>query len=114
MQRKITVEQITKHDAQTLIAQEQAVVDVFAEMDYQETRFGPCDVTDDTKNTPFHFVTYIAKYASRWQDGSWAPFKAATVDAYRSCMVKVAALALNAIVSLDRQRANNGKASYEE
>lgn len=68
---------------------------------------------DDTKNTPWMWAAYIAQYATKWMVGSFTPFERTTVDGFRTCMVKVAAIAVAAIESLDRQRAKGG-AFYEK
>jgi hypothetical protein len=69
--------------------------------------------SDDSRNTPFHYVSYIASYATKWMAGTWAPFRVTQVDAFRTAMIKVAALAISAVESLDRQRAEDGTAFYE-
>lgn len=88
---------------------------IFEEIDkerrYQQERWG--NGADDAKNTPWHFVAYIAKYAGGWQAGTWAPLQTDVVTAFRTAMVKVAAIAVAAIESVDRQRAAVGHAFYE-
>lgn len=82
------------------------------ERDYQSKKWG--NDADDTKNTPFHWVSYIARYATNWMAGTWAPFPRSTTDAFRIAMIKVATIAVAAVESLDRQRSRNGRAFYEE
>ena len=81
--------------------------EIKAERDYQDGKWG--HVKDDTLNTPFHWVTWIVKSAIAFTDGTWSP----SADSFRKAMLKVAALAVAAVESLDRQRAENGKAFYE-
>lgn len=87
-------------------------VQIDAERAYQQQRWG--DTTDDTKNTPWMWVAYIARYATSWMVGSFPPIKRAETDSFRKFMLKVATIAVAAIESIDRQRATNGKTFYEE
>ncbi len=82
------------------------------ELDYQQVKFGT--TADDTKNTPNDWNSFISHFGTRWFPGGFAPYKTATVDAFRTAMVKVAALAVSAIESIDRQRETNGKTFYED
>lgn len=77
------------------------------ERDYQDGKWG--HESDDTKNTPFHWVTWIVKYATMFTNGTWKP----EVNAFRFSMLKAAAICVAAIESLDRQREERGKAFYE-
>lgn len=81
------------------------------EREYQETRWG--NTADDTKNTPNDYAAYIAHHSTRWFTGGFAPYSQSAVDTFRAQMIKVAAIAVAAIESLDRQRAASGKAFYE-
>lgn len=81
------------------------------ERDYQTEKWG--NTADDTLNTPNDFIAYIAHYSTRWFAGGFAPYNSSDVGRFRTMMVKVAALAVAAIESLDRQRAANGKTHYE-
>ena len=87
---------------------------IFKEIDeernYQTERWG--DGTDDMVNTPWKWATYIGLYSTRWMDGSFR-LRDNTVDAFRKCMIKTAAICVAAVESLDRQRAANGRAFYE-
>jgi hypothetical protein len=85
--------------------------EIKAERDYQDGRWG--HTTDDTLNTPWMWVAYIAKYATLWMVGTFLPLKPAVVSDFRVKMIKTAATAVAAIESLDRQRAESGKAFYE-
>ncbi len=85
--------------------------EIETERKYQRKRWG--NDADDTSNTPFHFASYIAHYATRWMAGEWVPLRRGTTDAFRQAMVKVAAIAVAAIESVDRQREDNGKTFYE-
>ena len=58
-------------------------------------------------------MAYIVHYSTNWFNGGFAPYDTATVDEFRVQMIKIAALALAAIESLDRQRVENGAAHYE-
>lgn len=69
---------------------------------YQEDKWGT--VADDTRNTPFHWVTWITRYSTSWCAGIW-DLRTINGDAFRKAMLKVAAIAVSAVVSLDRQRA---------
>lgn len=63
---------------------------------YQTQRWG----TDNDKlNTPFHWASYISQYATRNLIGNPAAFP--DEDAFRVDMIKVAALAVAAVESLD-------------
>ena len=86
--------------------------EIKAERDYQVERWGM--KADTTLNEPNDFAAYIANYATRWQDGTFAPYCSETLDAYRECMVKVATLAVAAVEALDEQRADGGKAFFEK
>jgi hypothetical protein len=86
--------------------------EIRSEREYQEKRWG--NSADDTLNTPNDFVSYIGSYSTKWFPGGFTPYGHDTVDAFRKSMVKTAALAVAAIESIDRQRANAGAAFYEE
>lgn len=85
--------------------------EVAAEVGYQEQRWGTD--TDDTKNTPWMWASYIAQYSTRWMAGFFLPVPRSGTDAFRAAMVKVAAIAVSAIKSVDRQRAANGSTFFE-
>lgn len=87
---------------------ENALNEVRAEREYQNGKWGT--VSDDTKNTPFHWLAWITKYASGFANGTWKP----DTNVFRTSMVKVAAIAVAAVESIDRQRSRNGKAFFEE
>jgi hypothetical protein len=86
--------------------------EIRAEREHQQKRWG--NEVDDTKNTPWMWAAYIAQYATRWMVGSFMPLGRATTDSFRGAMVKVASIAIAAVESIDRQRAANGSAFYEE
>ena len=96
--------------------EKEATIDIFAEIEaelnYQDERWG--HAPDDKLNSPNDWVSYISHHATRWFSGGFAPYKAATVDTFRTQMVKVAALAISAIKSIDRQRAAKGRPFYQE
>lgn len=79
---------------------------------YQLDRWGTDP--DDTLNTPWMWASYISQYATKWMVGSFLPLKRSVTDEFRSCMVKVATLAIAAIESVDRQREDNLKTFFEE
>lgn len=81
------------------------------ERDYQVEKWGV--EADDTVNTPNDWVAYISHHSSRWFDGGFTPYNTATVDDFRTQMIKTAALAIAAIESLDRQREKDGRPFYE-
>lgn len=81
------------------------------EREYQQKRWG--NTTDDTLNTPWMWVSYIAAYATKWMVGTFLPLKADVVTDFRAKMIKTAAICVAAVESIDRQRAN-GKTFYEE
>lgn len=68
---------------------------------------------DDTKNTPWHWTAYIMAYATSWMCGTWAPLGENTVSAFRVSMIKIAAIAVAAVESIDRQREADGNTFYE-
>lgn len=81
------------------------------ERNYQVQRWG--NDADDTVNEPNDFVSYITHYASRWFPGAFVPYETAAVDKFRESMIKVAAIAVAAVESIDRQRKENNTAFYE-
>lgn len=87
------------------------IEEIVAERLYQDEKWG--HEADDKKNTPNDWVAYIGHHASRWFKGGFLPYSEDTVEAFRTQMVKVAALAVAAIESIDRQRVDNGKPFYQ-
>lgn len=85
--------------------------EIKSERDYQDGRWG--HETDDTKNDPWKWASYIGFYATNWMRGKF-DFNKDDVDEVRKMMVKSAALAVAAVESIDRQRAKNGKTFYED
>lgn len=71
------------------------------EREYQTSRWGT--EADDQLNTPADWVLYINNYASKWMDGTFRPYKRATLLKFRESMVKSATLAVAAIESIDKQ-----------
>src|SRR3954469_2562725 len=84
---------------------------IAAEREYQNNRWGT--EADDSLNTPNDFVSYINHYSTRWFPGGFTPYTPATVDKFRESMIKVAALAIAAVESIDRQREEAGHCFYE-
>lgn len=92
--------------------QRQKIFDeIAAERDYQVERWG--NETDDTKNQPNDWIAFISHYSTRWFAGEFSPYSRGTGMAFRKAMVKVAATAIAAIESHDRQEAKSGKQFYE-
>lgn len=85
--------------------------EIESERAYQRQRWG--NKTDDTINTPWMWVAYIAAYSTKWMVGSFAPLGEETVDDFRKKMIKTAAVAVAAVESIDRQQSANGKTFYE-
>lgn len=86
--------------------------DIEAELDYQYDKWGVA--SDDTRNEPNDWVAYISNYSTNFQDGTFAPYSTETVEKFRTSMTKVATLAVAAILSVDRQRAEGGRCFYEK
>ena len=80
---------------------ENILEEIRKEREYQKTRWGTD--ADDTVNTPNDWVGYISNYTSRWMDGTFRPYKRATLVKFRESMVKSATLAVAAIESIDKQ-----------
>lgn len=85
--------------------------EIFAEREKQDQKWG--HELDDTKNTPWMWAAYLARYATKWMTGTFAPLGKDTVDDFRTQMIKTAAIAVAAVESLDRQREAQGRAFYE-
>jgi hypothetical protein len=86
--------------------------EVRAEREYQTKKWG--NFADDSINLPHHWSSYIGRYSTNWMNGTWAPHTKETVDAFRKSMIKTAAIALAAVESVDRQRAEGQKAFFEK
>lgn len=89
---------------------------IYTEIDdervYQIDKWG--SESDDTRNEPNDWLAYINKYSTNWLDGQFVPYHPDVTDDFRKCMVKVAAIAVAAIESVDRQRETNGSTFYED
>ena len=85
--------------------------EILKERTYQDQKWG--HVADDTLNTPWMWASYIANYATKWMAGTFLPLGKNTTDAFRTAMIKVAALAVAAVESVDRQRETQGKPFFE-
>lgn len=84
--------------------------EVRAERDHQADKWGDgseasLDATDDKMNSAESFTAFIAHHSSRWFPGGFPPHGALTLAAFRSQMVKVAALAYAAARWADRRMA---------
>ena len=82
------------------------------EREYQNQKWGT--EVDDSKNTPWMWAAYIGQYATRWTVGSFLPIKRDVTNDLRTCMIKVASIAIAAVESIDRQREKNKNTFYEE
>jgi len=71
--------------------------EVDAERDEQDTKWG---ADFDDRNTPYNWAAYIGQYSTRHLIGDPRQVSEAT---FRADMVKVAALAIAAIESIDRR-----------
>lgn len=91
---------------------DEIIQEILSERYYQEERWG--NDTDDAVNTPWMWAAYISGYATKWMVGTFLPLETTVVDSFRTCMVKVATLAVAAIESVDRQRKEKGITFYEE
>jgi len=85
--------------------------EIEAEREYQIRKWGLAD--DRDSNTPPDFVSYIANYSTKWQDGTFRPYTPEVVDAYRKAMIQTATLAVAAVLALDEQRKTHGRAFFE-
>lgn len=74
--------------------------EIQGERAYQEGKWG---TANDDLNTPFNWAAYIAQDATRNLIG--APANATDLAKFRTDMVKVAALAVAAVETLDRKAA---------
>jgi hypothetical protein len=84
--------------------------EIAAERSYQEQRWG--NKSDDTLNTPWMWVAYIACYATKWMKGKLS-LNGGDVEDFRNKMIKTAAIAVAAVESIDRQRKDRGAPFYE-
>lgn len=80
------------------------------ERDYQNMKWG--NEADDTLNTPYSWLTWINMTGTKWACGSHQ-FNKHMTDDFRKRMIQVAALAVAAVESIDRQREEHGKTFYE-
>lgn len=85
--------------------------EIKSERDYQDKKWG--HTADDTLNTPWMWAAYIARYATNWMKGTFLPIGTSATEDFRESMVKVAAIAVAAVESLDRQKVAAGKAFFE-
>lgn len=91
---------------------ENILSEIREEREYQKNKWGTD--ADVTLNTPNDFVSYIAHHSTRWFDGGFEPYAPEVVDAYRTQMIKTAALAVAAVEALDAQRGDGGSAFFEK
>jgi hypothetical protein len=93
------------------MSKETIIEEILNERVRQEEQWG--NRTDDIVNRPNDWILYICSHATRWFNGGFVPYNSYVTNNFRDQMIKVAALALASIESLDRQREKNGKAFYE-
>lgn len=84
--------------------------EIVNEREYQIRKWG--EEADVSLNTPWHWASYIAKYATSWMQGTWS-LDEQGVKAFRTAMLKVATLAVGAIQALDKQITENGKPFFQ-
>lgn len=95
-----------------VVSRETILDEVNLRRTYQQGKYG--DNNDDTVMKPNDWIADIAQYATRWRPGTYAPYSQSHVDDFRHKMIDVAALAVAAIESIDRQRAQPwGRTFYE-
>jgi hypothetical protein len=80
------------------------------ERDYQIMKWG--NDADDALNDPYSWLTWINMTGTKWACGQHQ-FTTEMTDDFRQRMIQVAALAVAAVESIDRQREENGKTFYE-
>lgn len=80
------------------------------ERDYQIMKWG--NESDDTLNDPYSWLTWINMTGTKFACGKHK-FDPRMTDVFRHSMIQVAAIAVAAIESIDRQREENGKTFYE-
>lgn len=85
--------------------------EIQAERTYQNNKWGTA--CDDSLNTPWMWASYISQYATSWMRGAFA-INDGDAKNFRKAMIKVAAIAVAAVESLDRQQENSGKAFYQD
>jgi hypothetical protein len=85
--------------------------EIVDERTYQENRWG--NEADDELNEPNDFIAYMNAYSTRWFPGGFTPYTPETIDAFRTSMIKTAAIAVAAVESVDRQRDEAGHTFYE-
>lgn len=80
------------------MSRESILKEVAHERDYQDGVWG--HKTDDTKITPWMWVSYVTRYSSQWMRGLFPP-------------IPRKAIAVAAVESIDRQREEKGETFYE-
>ena len=80
--------------------------EIKVERSYQDKIFGG-PRTDDKYNDCMEWTGYITKYSSKWFGGGFPPYNR---SAFRTSMIKTAALAVAAIEQCDRYA--EGKSAY--
>lgn len=90
---------------------ESILEEVHDEREYQQVKRG--DKVDDVANEPAHWISIIAYRATTWMISTNRPYNREIVDRFRKAMIEVAATAVAAVESIDRQRGAKGHAFYE-
>lgn len=70
------------------------------EREYQVNKWGI--EADEKINLPNDWVSYIQNYSSNWMDGTFRPYRRATLEKFRLSMLKAASLAVAAIEETDK------------
>ncbi len=81
--------------------------EIKAEREYQDREYGG-PKTDDKYNGPMEWLGYISKYSSNWLSWGFPPHNK---SAFRTSMIRTAALAVAAIEQCDRLA--EGKSAYD-
>lgn len=80
------------------MSKENVLAEIGRERIYQDKKWGTD--ADDKYNGPMQWTGYITYYATSWFAGGYPPYNK---EAFRTAMVKVAALAVAAIEQIDRK-----------
>jgi hypothetical protein len=72
-----------------LIARGSIFKEINTERTYQTDKWGV--EADDTKNTPWMWVSYITQYATKWMTGC-SPSPTSSADLFRTSMIKTASI----------------------
>lgn len=70
------------------------------------------DIDGDDKKMPVDFGAVVSRLSNQWNDYSQPPYSPEVAASFRHHMLQVAVVALNAVVSYDRQTTLNGQPHY--